>query len=84
MDQEGRSPEEHAADLHDHSLRALKERVAGAIAAQLRPIREVYLEMTKSRAGQQRLIDVANAGAESARQNAQRTMGEVYKAVGMR
>lgn len=77
-------PEEHAARLSSHSLRALKEVVAEAVSTRLEPIRERYLELTASRRGEQVLDDIAERGAASAQQNASVTMVQVREVLGMR
>lgn len=83
MDESKAPPEEHAARLASHSLRALKEVVANAISARLDPIGERYQELMQSQHGEQMLDDIAEQGAASARQNASSTMSQVYDTLGM-
>jgi tryptophanyl-tRNA synthetase len=64
-----------------HPLKALKERTADAVAAELRDVRERYLELMGANGGRG-LDDLEALGAEKARQSADATMKLVKEAVG--
>lgn len=79
----GRTPGEVAGDFagSQHPLKALKERTAGAVAAELRDVRERYLELLGSNDGRE-LDEIEAVGAERARASAEATMKLVKEAVG--
>lgn len=78
----GRGPGEVAGDFagSQHPLKALKERTADAVAAELRDVRESYLELLGANDG--RLDDIELMGASRARASAVGTMKLVREAVG--
>lgn len=79
----GRAPEEVAGDFagSQHPLKALKERTADAVAAELRDVRERYLELLGGNDGRG-LDEIEAVGAERARASAEATMKLVREAVG--
>ena len=83
----GRAFEEIAVEHENTSLRVFKEHVAGMVVTHLQPIRERYLELVGNNDGNSKgnkyLDDVATAGAEKARTNAETTMTKVREAVGL-
>lgn len=79
----GRTPEEVAGDFagSQHPLKALKERTADAVVAELRDVRERYLELLGNSNGRE-LDEIEARGAEKARASADATMKLVKDAVG--
>ncbi|PSR94593.1 putative tryptophanyl-tRNA synthetase [Coniella lustricola] len=79
----GRTPAEIAVDFASVSspLKTLKERAAEAIIAELRGVRESYNDYL-GRNGGKWLDEIESAGAQVARENANRTMKLVKKAIG--
>ncbi|POS81433.1 tryptophanyl-tRNA synthetase [Diaporthe helianthi] len=77
------TPEEVARGFEgaQHPLKALKERTADAVAAELRDVRERYLELMGNNDGKA-LDDLEAIGAEKARASADATMKLVKEAVG--
>lgn len=80
---ERRTPEEVAGDFaaSQHPLKVLKERTAQAVIAELRDVRERYMELLGSSDGKE-LDEIEAAGAEKARASADATMKLVKDAVG--
>lgn len=78
-----RTPEEVAGDFagSQHPLKALKERTADAVVAELRDVRERYLELLGDGDGKG-LDEIEARGAEKARASADATMKLVKEAVG--
>jgi len=72
--------DEIASELSLASMRAMKEKVAEAVSAHLRDIRERYLDIVDNN---KYLKEVASEGAEMARINADRTMVNVKGAIGL-
>lgn len=79
----GRTPAETAAGFagSQHPLKALKERTADAVVAELRDVRERYLELM-GKDGGKGLDEIEARGAEKARASADATMKLVREAVG--
>lgn len=79
----GRAPGEVAGEFagSQHPLKALKERTADAVVAELRDVRERYLELLGDNDGKE-LDDIEALGAEKARASADSTMRLVKEAVG--
>lgn len=69
------------ADLNGLSMQALKSRVAQIIEETIRPIREKYQALISDT---QSLDNVADDGADRARQNAAATLARVQHAIGLR
>lgn len=80
---ESRTPEEVARGFEgaQHPLKALKERTADVVVAELRDVRERYLELMGDNDGKA-LDDLEAIGAEKARASADATMKLVKEAVG--
>lgn len=78
-----RTPDEVARGFEgsQHPLKALKERTADAVVAELRDVRERYVELMGNNDGRA-LDDLEALGAEKARQSAEATMKLVKDAVG--
>lgn len=78
-----RTPDEVARGFEgsQHPLKALKERTADAVVAELRDVRERYVELMGNNDGKA-LDDLEALGAEKARQSAEATMKLVKDAVG--
>lgn len=70
-----------AAEFKSASLRAFKEHVATRIAHHLQGIRVRYLDLMDDTTGY--LESVAQSGAEAAQTNAELTMCQVRKAIGL-
>lgn len=79
----GRSPADVAEELAGSSLKELKERVAEAVIASLRGIRERYFWLLDEDGGKY-LDRVQEEGARRARESAEATMEVVKAAVGLR
>lgn len=78
------SPEELGRDMAMLSMRALKERVADTIEANMKPVRERYNEiMSKDEKNPQYLMDVNATGVRTARKIAQNTLRNVHRAMGL-
>jgi tryptophanyl-tRNA synthetase len=75
------SPEELANDLKDVSMRALKEKVANTIDAEIRDIRERYEAFVGG--DQKQLIEHAEEGGSKAEEMAEATMKRVRSTMGM-
>lgn len=82
-DGKSRAPEEVAGDFagSQHPLKALKERTADAVVAELRDVRERYMELLGNSDGKE-LDEIEALGAEKARASAEATMKLVKEAVG--
>lgn len=78
-----RTPAEVAGDfaVSQHPLKALKERTAEVVAAELRDVRERYMELLGNSDGK-KLDEIEVLGAEKARASAEATMRLVKEAVG--
>jgi tryptophanyl-tRNA synthetase len=78
-----RTPDEVARGFEgsQHPLKALKERTADAVVAELRDVRERYVELMGNHDGKG-LDDLEALGAEKARASADATMKLVKEAVG--
>ena len=78
-----RTPDEVARGFagSQHPLKALKERTADAVVAELRDVRERYVELMGTNGGKG-LDDLEAVGAEKARASADATMKLVKEAVG--
>ena len=79
----GRAPAEVAGEFagSQHPLKALEERTADAVVAELRDVRERYVELLGNNDGKD-LDDIEALGAEKARASADSTMRLVKEAVG--
>jgi tryptophanyl-tRNA synthetase len=75
------SPEDLAHDMKDLSMRALKERVADTVDAELKDIRGRYEELVG--AGGAELDRVADEGARRAEERAEKMMQQVRAVVGL-
>ncbi|KAJ0116417.1 hypothetical protein J7T55_007397 [Diaporthe amygdali] len=84
LEGEERTPAEAAAGFagSQHPLKALKERTADAIVAELRDVRERYFELMGHNDGKE-LDEIEARGAEKARASADVTMKLVKEAVGL-
>lgn len=78
-----RTPAEVAGDFagSQHPLKALKERTAEVVVAELRDVRERYMELLGDSDGKE-LDEIEALGAEKARASAEATMKLVKEAVG--
>lgn len=78
-----RTPAEVAGDfaVSQHPLKALKERTAEVVVAELRDVRERYMELPGDSDGKE-LDEIEALGAEKARASAEATMKLVKEAVG--
>lgn len=78
-----RTPAEVAGDfaVSQHPLKALKERTAEVVVAELRDVRERYMELLGDSDGKE-LDEIEALGAEKARASAEATMKLVKEAVG--
>ncbi|KAI5364901.1 Putative aminoacyl-tRNA synthetase, class I, rossmann-like alpha/beta/alpha sandwich [Septoria linicola] len=74
------SQEDLAKEMEHLSLRAVKDRAADVVNDLIEPIRERYAEIIDS----EDLEEIAEAGAEEARESANSTMDDVRRAVGFR
>ena len=77
---EGVTPEQAAAECEGMMYGHLKLRVADAVAAMLKPVRENYAALMGDKAY---LLDMARRGAEKAAARADKTLARASKAVGL-
>ena len=75
----GREIEKIAGDYQGKGYGDFKKDVAEAVVEEIRPIRQRYDELSKSK---DYLVDICNKGAERANYIAGRTLSKVYKKVG--
>ncbi len=75
----GRDIEKIVADYQGKGYGDFKKDVAEAVVEEIRPIREKYDELSRSK---DYLVDICNKGAERANAIAGRTLSKVYKKVG--
>lgn len=77
------SPAHLATSLSSLSIRALKEKVANSIDAELDPVRNVYQELANARGAQQeQMWDVATESTALAHRIANRKMDDLKRAMG--
>ncbi|KAH7122787.1 tryptophanyl-tRNA synthetase [Dendryphion nanum] len=77
------SPADLASDLSTLSMRALKEKVADAIDAELQPVREKYGSVIATDNERPFLYDQSTAAARAAEEIAGATLGRVKVAMGL-
>ncbi|GMF76010.1 unnamed protein product [Aspergillus oryzae] len=78
---DGRSCDDLSLEYKSASLRALKEDLAGRISDHLQGIRERYYSLMEDNSGY--LDTVTEQGAQAARANADVTMKQIRKAMGL-
>lgn len=76
----GKTISEAEEEFVGHGYGDFKSKVAEAVIERLRPVREEYAKLIKDKAY---LTEVAKQGAEKARYIASRTVGKVYKKLGL-
>lgn len=76
----GKTISEAEAEFAGRGYGDFKTKVAEAVIERLRPVREEYAKLIKDKAY---LTEVAKQGAEKARYIASRTVGKVYKKLGL-
>ena len=76
----GKTISEAEAEFAGRGYGDFKTKVAEAVIERLRPVREEYARLIKDKAY---LTETAKKGAEKARYIASRTVGKVYKKLGL-